>query len=68
MRIPFKLNKIAELGQSRSIAENLLTKIETRLSRHPEQKILYDDFMLEYQSLNHMTPVRPLPLNQTPIV
>ena len=68
VRIPFQPNVTPQLGQSRSIAENVLKRVETRLARHPEHHVLYVDFMQEYQTLDHMAPVDPLALNHSPVV
>lgn len=54
--IPFKESP-SQLGDSYDQAERRFIAIEKRLQRSPEYKILYANFMMEYESLGHMSPV-----------
>lgn len=55
--LPIKEDKIAQLGESRSIAMRRFLSLEKRLSRQPELKVEYSKFMSEYLSLDHMRKV-----------
>lgn len=53
MSIPFKANKLEQIGQSRIIAESSFLRIERRfLSNEPVWR-QYLEFMQEYESLKH---------------
>ncbi|XP_014215405.1 uncharacterized protein LOC106644423 [Copidosoma floridanum] len=68
VRIPFKFNMAPQVGQSRSIAERLLKKVETRLSYNPAHQLLYSEFMNDYESLGHMTRVDSGQSNKSSII
>lgn len=53
--IPFKDN--FKLGNSKQKAVQRFLSLERRLQREPHVKEMYNNFMLEYQELGHMTKV-----------
>ncbi|XP_033245213.1 uncharacterized protein LOC117187188 [Drosophila miranda] len=53
VRIPF-LEDASSLGESRDLATRRLFCLEKRLSRDPETKASYVQFMKEYEALGHM--------------
>ncbi|XP_050315405.1 uncharacterized protein LOC126749753 [Anthonomus grandis grandis] len=57
VKLPLKEN-FKNLGSSEETALNRLYGIERRLSKNPNLEKLYKEFMLEYQSLGHMTKIR----------
>lgn len=60
INIPFKPEVLAQLGSSFEIALKRLYSLEKKLSRNPDLKTKYDDFMTEYERLGHMTKI-PMP-------
>ncbi|XP_076391767.1 uncharacterized protein LOC143265171 [Megachile rotundata] len=54
--IPFKEN-INQLGDSRQQAERRLYALERKLVRNPQLKQKYVEFLKEYETLGHMTPI-----------
>lgn len=56
VRIPLKQSPSA-LGDSYSQAERRFIATEKRLQRSPDYKLLYANFMKEYESMGHMSPV-----------
>ncbi|XP_076661119.1 uncharacterized protein LOC143364992 [Halictus rubicundus] len=56
VRIPFKSN-VNELGTSRAQAERRLYSVEKKLTRHSELREQYAEFMLEYETLGHMSRI-----------
>ncbi|XP_066596618.1 uncharacterized protein [Prorops nasuta] len=56
--LPFKSSKSkASIGPSKDIAEAALKRICRRFDKHPNLKEDYSKFMLEYESLGHMSPI-----------
>ncbi|XP_076230267.1 uncharacterized protein LOC143176322 [Nomia melanderi] len=60
VRIPFKDN-IADLGESRHQAERRLYALERKLSKTPQLKQQYVEFLEEYEKLGHMSRVLETP-------
>ncbi len=58
VKIPFNEKK-DKLGTSKMIAVNRFRQVERRLSRQPEFKKQYIEFMREYIQLGHMTKIPP---------
>ncbi|XP_076225075.1 uncharacterized protein LOC116434182 [Nomia melanderi] len=58
--IPFKDN-IADLGESRRQAERRLYALERKLSKNPQLKQQYVEFLEEYEKLRHMSRVLETP-------
>ncbi|XP_029165865.1 uncharacterized protein LOC114936738 [Nylanderia fulva] len=57
VRLPCNLDRLGQLGESRSAALSMLLGSERRLARKPELKKRYTDFMVKYLALEHMNPV-----------
>ncbi|XP_025155722.1 uncharacterized protein LOC112588808 [Harpegnathos saltator] len=56
--LPFKEGKVDKIGDSRDIALKRLHGLEKRLSRDPELRAQYAQFMDKYLELRHMTPIK----------
>lgn len=56
VRIPFKESPDV-LGESYNQAERRFNALEKRLQRSPDYKLLYANFMKEYEDLGHMSPL-----------
>lgn len=56
VQMPFKEKILNEslFGDSKSLASVRLTQLWKRLERDPKMKLLYSEFMQEYEELNHM--------------
>ncbi|XP_014229554.2 uncharacterized protein LOC106654274 [Trichogramma pretiosum] len=57
VRLPFK-GDAAKLGDSRLVAQRTLQRMERRFAQQPQLGQMYEDFMSEYTSLNHMSELR----------
>lgn len=55
VKYPFKQNIDLKLGDSKSLALKRLFNLETRFKKNENLKVLYTEFMREYEKLNHMT-------------
>lgn len=55
VRLPFKTTP--ELGDSRRVASRTLAAMQRKFARSAEFRTAYQQFMAEYESLNHMTRV-----------
>ncbi|KAH8314302.1 hypothetical protein KR074_012459, partial [Drosophila pseudoananassae] len=55
VRLPFKSDP-SVLGNSFEVAKRRFLSLEKRLSRDPNLKKMYVEFMEEYESLGHMSP------------
>ncbi|XP_070524007.1 uncharacterized protein [Cardiocondyla obscurior] len=66
IRLPFlSKDAIPNFKNSRSIAVKMLQALEKRLSKQPQIRKLYNEFMTEYQQLEHMTKVTsPAPTDE----
>ncbi|KAH8346294.1 hypothetical protein KR084_005848, partial [Drosophila pseudotakahashii] len=60
VRLPFKTDPI-RLGNSFEVAKRRFCSLERRLSRDPDMKKMYLEFMEEYLSLGHMSPTDKIP-------
>ncbi|KYM98425.1 hypothetical protein ALC62_10865 [Cyphomyrmex costatus] len=58
VKLPIRENKLQTLGNSYDIALKRFHALEGRLSRHPELKAAYTQFMQEYIDLGHMNPIK----------
>jgi len=58
VRLPTKIDS-KQLGSSRLSAERRLHAMERRLENHPDLKVQYHRSMKEYETLGHMTTVKP---------
>lgn len=59
VRLPFISDTaMDELGESQSIAVAAWKRVRTRLDQNPEARKIYDEFLEEYESLNHMTELK----------
>lgn len=58
VKMPLKKSH-ADLGESLSTAVKRLIGVEKRLSKSPELKLQYSDFLREYENLGHMTRISP---------
>jgi hypothetical protein len=56
VRLPFRQDP-TQLGGSRSIAITRLQQLESRLARYPRLRTEYTRFLVEYESLGHMSVV-----------
>lgn len=54
VRLPFKLDPLIHLGETRSRAENMLKSLLRRLQSRPTQAAEYAEFLSEYERLGHM--------------
>ncbi|XP_029054961.2 uncharacterized protein LOC114882244 [Osmia bicornis bicornis] len=63
--IPFK-NNVRDLGDSRQQAVRRLYSIERKLTRQPDLRQQYVDFMKEYEMLGHMSRISECPDNKEP--
>ncbi|XP_018407682.1 PREDICTED: uncharacterized protein LOC108783580 [Cyphomyrmex costatus] len=58
VKLPIRENELQTLGNSYDIALKRFHALEGRLSRHPELKAAYTQFMQEYIDLGHMNPIK----------
>ncbi|XP_018368508.1 PREDICTED: uncharacterized protein LOC108764668 [Trachymyrmex cornetzi] len=58
VKLPIKKNGLQTLGRSYDVALKRFHALENRLSRHPEMKTAYTQFMQEYIELGHMHPIK----------
>ncbi|KAL7287695.1 hypothetical protein TKK_0018088 [Trichogramma kaykai] len=57
VRLPFRGDAV-KLGDSRLVAQRMLQRMERRFAQQPQLGQMYEDFMSEYTSLNHMSELR----------
>lgn len=57
--IPFKRSPPIEIGDSRAIAVSHFLRMEKRLSCDSSKAAAYQNFLTEYERLDHMAKVRP---------
>ncbi|CAB0040754.1 unnamed protein product [Trichogramma brassicae] len=57
VRLPFK-GDAAKLGDSKLVAQRTLRRMERRFAQQPQWGRMYENFMAEYTSLNHMSELR----------
>lgn len=68
VRLPFKRNPPINIGESRSIAKNMLFQLEKRMQDKPDHYAEYQSFLKEYEELGHMTKVSSDSRKDTTIV
>ncbi|XP_067216952.1 uncharacterized protein [Linepithema humile] len=64
VRLPFRMDKIEQLGDSRATALKRFHAMERKLQRDPTLRKQYVQFLREYQQLGHMTRVEHSKLSQ----
>lgn len=61
VKLPLKY-PVSSLGDSKELATKCFMNLEKRLQANPELNSEYSDFLFEYESLGHMTEVKPFEL------
>ncbi|KAG7199850.1 hypothetical protein KM043_016905 [Ampulex compressa] len=54
VKLPFKSEKLSQLGESRNVALKRFHNLERKLNRQPSLKKEYSQFIREYRELGHM--------------
>ncbi|XP_018405479.1 PREDICTED: uncharacterized protein LOC108781862 [Cyphomyrmex costatus] len=65
VRLPLK-SSATQLGDSESIALRYLSQLRRKFEKRPSYCQLYTDFLKEYQSLGHMTPIEHSQIHDSP--